>query len=753
MFELTKLGWSSFQQLCLSITREILGQTVESFLDTYDGGRDGAFIGNWKAIGQEGLSGKFVIQCKFTSRENHNIIASDLEDEISKVKRLVSTNNCDSYILMTNAGVTGKQAEEINKQFQDAGVKYFQIFGKTWINQQILENKRLRMLVPRVYGIGDLSQILDERAYAQTRAILETLREDLSKVVVTEAYRKAIAALNDYGFVLLLGEPAVGKTTIASMLAMAAIDNWNSSILKLDSPEKTVEHWNPNEPTQFFWIDDAFGVSQYEEDLVRRWNHIFPQLSSMLNGGSKVVLTSRDYIYKRAVKVLKTSVFPRLLESQVIIDVQDLTIEERRQILYNHMKLGRQPGSFRTAVKPHLESIASHKRFIPESARRLSNPFFTKNLPISNYYLAEFIEKREDFLKEVLKNLDTDRKAALGLIFIRKNHLQSPISLEVTEIDVLSRLGSNLAGCITALEALNGSLVYYSTGEGQPFWTYKHPTIGDAYSAILSESPEQIGIYLLGVDISDLFGQCTCGNMDLENAIIIPESLFPEVMKKIEIAKSGPYINNAYQGWTLDSMVQRFLSYRCSREFLSRYIDANPDLLETVSQPGLYLSAVSEVGLAVRLYEVGLLPEKNRKAFVNCVSNYAIDGQDLFAMDNEKIKTLFTKSEFTKLIDRVREELPSKLENVRTDFEYNHREEDSAEDTMRPFIDTLEVLKRYYGENFEIDEILDEQTRLMNDWISENTPPEQDIDKTEFRSLESMETVKTLRSIFDDVDE
>ena len=181
-----------------------------------------------------------------------------------------------------------------------------------------------------------------------------------------------------------------------------------------------------------------------------------------------MVLTSRDYIYKRAVKVLKTSVFPRLLESQVIIDVQDLTIEERRQILYNHMKLGRQPGSFRTAVKPHLESIASHKRFIPESARRLSNPFFNKELAISNYYLAEFIEKREDFLKEVLKNLDTDSKAALGLIFIRKNHLQSPISLEVTEIDVLSRLGSNLAGCITALEALNGSLVYYSTGEG-PF--------------------------------------------------------------------------------------------------------------------------------------------------------------------------------------------------------------------------------------------------------------------------------------------
>ena len=47
MFDLHNLGWNSFQQLCLTITREILGQTVESFLDSRDGGRDGAFTGTW----------------------------------------------------------------------------------------------------------------------------------------------------------------------------------------------------------------------------------------------------------------------------------------------------------------------------------------------------------------------------------------------------------------------------------------------------------------------------------------------------------------------------------------------------------------------------------------------------------------------------------------------------------------------------------------------------------------------------------
>jgi hypothetical protein len=49
MYDLRALGWSSFQQLCLTITREILGQTVESFLDSADGGWDGAFTGTWRA--------------------------------------------------------------------------------------------------------------------------------------------------------------------------------------------------------------------------------------------------------------------------------------------------------------------------------------------------------------------------------------------------------------------------------------------------------------------------------------------------------------------------------------------------------------------------------------------------------------------------------------------------------------------------------------------------------------------------------
>jgi len=754
MLELHNLGWKNFQNLCLTIAREVLGQTVECFLDTNDGGRDGAFTGIWKPSGQESLEGQFVIQCKFTSNSNHVIGASDLKDEAVKAKRLVEKGYCDSYILMTNAGLSGTRVEDIEGLFRRAGVKQVAIFGASWIDQQVRENKRLRMLIPRLYGLGDLSQILDERAYAQARAILETLREDLAKVVVTEAYRRAIASLDKYGFVLLTGEPAVGKTTIASMLAMAAIDNWKASILKLNDPKEIITHWNPNETTQFFWVDDAFGVSQYEAHLVCSWNHILSQMNSMLRKGTKIVMTSRDYIYHRARKDLKESAFPLLQESQVVIDVHDLSEDEKRQILYNHLKLGGQPKSFRSQIKPHLEMVALHNRFIPETARRLSSPFFTKDLHPNELNLDNFVEKQEVLLKEILQGLDQNSKAALGLVYMRNDHLESPIVLQHSEGDAITRLGSNLGDCIVALEALNGSLVQYNSKGENPFWRFKHPTIGDAYSTILAESPELLGIHLKGIVTEKLIQQVTCGNVGIEKAVIIPAGLFPEVMAKLHnFLTKNDLKNKQLSSWQAKSMVQGFLTHRCSKEFLSRYLEENSCLLDEVSEPSLYLYAASEVGLAVRLFEFDLLPEEHRQRLINTVSDYAIQGLDLYALDSAGIKHLFTDREFYDLLEKVHNQLIPRLDDVRREIEEDYRTDESAEEHMQPFLDMLETLMKHFGNIAPTKTTLEKQIDLVNDWILENSVEEVENEVDALELIVENETGISSRSFFDDIDE
>ena len=224
---------------------------------------------------------------------------------------------------------------------------------------------------------------------------------------------------------LLLGEAASGKTTIAAMLAMAAIDQWGVSTLKLETSQQLVERWNPEDPKQFFWIDDAFGVTQFELPLTLDWNRIFPKVKAMINAGARIVLTSRDYIYRRAKQSLKESAFPVMHESQVVIDVRDITSEERKQILYNHIKLGDQPQKFRTAIKPQLEHVASLPGFVPETARRLGNPLFTRGLDMLQPSLTDCVERQDQLLQEVIEGLDKHSQAALALIFMRIGGLES----------------------------------------------------------------------------------------------------------------------------------------------------------------------------------------------------------------------------------------------------------------------------------------------------------------------------------------
>lgn len=753
MYELHRLGWNSFQQLCQTICREVLGQTVESFLDSHDAGKDGAFTGTWTPAPGEVYAGRFVIQCKFTADAGHNLKPSDIKDEIGKVRKLVAAGQCDVYVLMTNAGVSGAQTTKVKALLGQTGVEHVLVFGSTWINQQVREKRSLRMHVPRMYGLGDLSQILDERAYAQARAVLESMRDDLAKVVITASYGKAVEALNEHGFVMLIGEPAAGKTTIASMLAMAGADKWGSSVLKLNDPAKVEERWNPEEPSQFFWVDDAFGIMQYESSLAHSWNHILPQVRTMLRQGAKIVMTSRDYIYKRARRDLKEGAFPLFNESQVVIDVHDLSSQEKQQILYNHLKLGSQPPKFRAEIKPHLPSVAAHPRFIPEIARRLADPTFTKRLYLSEYHLGQFVQKREQLLQEVLDGLDKDSMAALALIYMKKDHLESPISLQDTEEDALRRLGSSLGKCITALESLNGSLVVHQQAEGESVWRFKHPTIGDAFASALARSPDMLGIFLLGSATENLIEQVTCGNVGIEQAVMVPKTLYPQMIARLaEFTASEKYKSQHLAIWGAKWSLHSFLTRRCSKEFLALYLQTNPELVDKVCRPGLRLRSSSEVDLAMRLQKFGLLPEKNRETFVQAVSAYAISGEDVYALDDEEIRGVFTDTEFDALIARVRADLLPRLGRVREKEQDGYRADEPADEYMEHMFERFKTLKDKFGDDAEAVRIIEREIGLAKDWISDN---DRELPDRAPRSLGTAGTIDKphgSRSIFDDVD-
>lgn len=744
-YDLQSLGWKAFQNLCSTIVSEVLGQTTQVFFDSQDGGRDGAFNGNWHCPNGEEYTGSFTVQCKHTTKYNTLIKLSDLKDELEKAKRLAANGLADNYFLFCNAKLTGVNDETIRKEFEKIPeVKRCTIFGGEKISRIIHETKKLRMLVPRVYGLGDLSQILDERAYDQAKEILSSLGDDLNKFIVTEAYRQSEKALAEHGFVLLLGEPMCGKSTIAAALSMGALDNWECSTIKVRDADDFVKHFNPDE-RQLFWVDDAFGPTQVDWVSATNWSKTFPHVKAALNRGSKVIFTSRNYVYKSARQYLKESALPIIMESQVVIHVESMTKEEREQILYNHIRLGDQTSIYKKKIKPFLSEVASNQKFSPEIARRLGNSFFTKSLSISSYGLNNFIENPLDMLCEIINTMDDGNRSALALIFMRGGSLPSPVEVTTEENNAISRIGGNIGCTIKGLESLDGSLVINSVKDSSYYWSFKHPTIRDAFAKIVASNPEFMDIYITGTPLDKLFSEVSCGDVGVRGvSVIVPTTQYNKVIDKIKQFDTSKWFNK--------SSLFRFLSYRCDKRFLSDFLSEFPDFISNL-KVNSYIYACSDVSVLSRLHAFELLPEIVRRETVLSIKGLAVRVPDAGFLRDD-VSGLILPSELSEILHEVKTNLLPDLESVVSDWKSDYDGEDEPDsyfDELRSAINAYRSEFETCAESIElIDYALNEIDDAINDLGGEYCAS--NVSSMWAREGTSSSLDMGARSVFDDVD-
>ncbi|NJC32357.1 energy-coupling factor transporter ATP-binding protein EcfA2 [Xanthomonas arboricola] len=647
-FDLTKLGWKAFQDLATAIAAEILERPVQTFLGSNDGGRDGAFLGTW--TGGDSPQVKSTLQCKFMGKPGANLTLASLKNELPKAAQLAKEGLAEDYVILTNAGVSGESDAAICAAFEAAGIKRCQVFGGAWIEQQLEESVRLRMLAPRIYGIGDLSHIITGHSYKQAEAILQSMGSDLSCFVPTDAYRDAVKALQENRFVILLGDPASGKSTIAAILTLAALDDGCIGAVKINTPDQ-LHLWHPGEK-QVLWVDDAFGPNHFDSNRMSRWNAELGTLRAAIEGGSRIIFTSRNYIWEAARSHLKMSSFPLLRESQIIVNVQELSENERAQMLYNHVRRV-QPKAMRQKLKPFLPAIAANKSFLPEAARRLGDPLFTSKLKVSAGRLRELVEQPVEYLTEVLEQLDAPSLGAVALIFLGGDvGIPSPIGKHPALELVTRLLGAESAAVAKAMVHLNDSLTRRLCANDGDRWAFRHPTVTDAFAEIVARSPELVELYVHGAKVDRLLGEAVCAPLASQHAYVrVPISLFP-------------VLSSRFQDHLLDESFMSFLGARAGEKFLGTIILTRPDILSWAA--GVNSSNLSLGGLLLlsALNSYGYLPEESRVRIVGQLERDAIGWMQTKIFTDNIYRHIFTKKEFDELTGRFRTEWLSDLENL-----------------------------------------------------------------------------------------
>jgi len=276
---------------------------------------------------------------------------------------------------MTNRQVTAQREEEIRAAFEAiSGVTKCLIFGETWIEDTIDASPRLMRIVPRLYGIGDLSQILSSTIQRQSAALLEDLAQSLRTFVPTDSYRKAEHAMHNHGFVVLVGPPASGKSAIAANLCMVSIaQNENVRVLRIEEADQFKSTWSPVDSNTIYWVDDVFGETTLDEARLREWSSALEKVEAARKRGANILFCTRDYILTAAERRLKKAKVDYVNDARVRVDVTALSDAERASILYNHIKHGDLNRAQKTELKKHLSNLARLPAFTPELALKQAN--------------------------------------------------------------------------------------------------------------------------------------------------------------------------------------------------------------------------------------------------------------------------------------------------------------------------------------------------------------------------------------------
>ena len=483
MLNYANLNDMEFEALCKDIMERMLNVSLWRFGPGRDHGVDLTDDVSTKSI---------VVQVKHYRDSTTDQLVRSLKKELPKVTEL----GPQQYYICCSRKLSADNINALYQHFQAymASARHIVTLIEIddFLNQEANRDILKKHFKLWLDSTGILEDLLNGDIFVDCEALLSDV-DDLQKLFVrTSAFDKALKVLESNQPLCIIGDPGVGKSITSKMLvlhyaAQGYRVRYTTDVTDLKSLKKSLR--DDAATPEVILLDDCFGQAYFEMKTSQSSELVALIKYVKLHPNKVLILNSRVTIFQEARERQQELV--RCMERKEfrvhVLDMNNLSGEEKAKILYNHLAFSGIPDEYFESVRAEKRyyRIIFHRNYNPRIIEFVCNPNRYSKIPAALFF--EYIMKQLDNPQEIWANEYDDRLQPADRILLQT--IYSMTTTTVNAVLVRRCFERRIAGIPTidktldqytrSLNRLNEGFIKIIDNRGSQELSMQNPSVND----------------------------------------------------------------------------------------------------------------------------------------------------------------------------------------------------------------------------------------------------------------------------------